>query len=179
MSEELVEELNNAPDPFEEGTESTEATPEPVVEEPKAPTPVEKVIEKVKKIFTRADVKKFITCPIHFPFLYPDFEPFEFDLRLKLSKEAQEQREEFMSLSAAAMTEGLQEQALNEICDLLVNPVRGFGDLEDTGSGPGHSFRSYVETSDPDFKAQLLQIVEGVDNWYWASLQPREFRRKV
>jgi hypothetical protein len=113
----------------------------------------EKKAPPAKKVFSRSDVK--------------------------LSREAEERRQEYLSLSAADMTVKLREQALDEICDLLVALPKGFSDLQDTGQGPGHSYRSYVETADPETKDILLTITEGADNLYWSSISPREFPRTV
>jgi hypothetical protein len=139
----------------------------------------EKKAPPAKKVFSRSDVKRSLSVAVHLPKIYPGYEPWEFELRLKLSREAEERRQEYLSLSAADMTVKLREQALDEICDLLVALPKGFSDLQDTGQGPGHSYRSYVETADPETKDILLTITEGADNLYWSSISPREFPRTV
>lgn len=136
-------------------------------------------VEAPKKVFTLADIKRSITVSVHLPKLYPEFDPWEFDLRLKLSKEAEDRRQEYLSLSIGEAAVKLQEQALDEICDLLVALPKGFGDLTDNGKGPGSSFREYVNAAGPAQKEFLYVIVEGADNLYWASVMPHEFRRKV
>jgi hypothetical protein len=157
------------PDPFESDNANTTAE-DTVVTTKSQPT---------KKVFTRADIKRSVPVMIHLPKVYPGYEPWEFEFRLKLSKEAEERRQEYLSLSASDMTVKISEQALDEICDLMVSLPKGFGDLKDTGQGPGPSFRSYVETSDPEVRDQLYTIVEGADNLYWQSISPREFHRAV
>lgn len=148
-------------------------------------SPVEKVIDEKDekknppKVWTRKDAVKFVTVPLHLPKLYPDFDPWVFKMRLKLSSEAEERRQTYLALSASERTSRIDEQMLDEVCDLLVSMPTGFGDLQDTSNGPGHSFKSYVETSAPDEKILLSKIVEGVSNHYWAFLMPREFRPAV
>ena len=133
--------------------------------------------EAPKKVFTRNDVKRFIEAPLVFPAIYPGYEPFVFRMRLKLSREAEERRQQYLSLSAAEVTARTSEQALDEVCDLLTELPTGFGDLRDTGQGPGPSFRSYYETTtDPDVKEFLRLVVEGADSFYWGAVAPREFR---
>ena len=146
---------------------------EPSVES--APEPLE--VSTAKKVFTRNDVKKFVEVKVYLPKLYPDYEPWTFKLRLRLSKEAEERRQEMLALSATEATARASEQALDEVCDLLIELPSGFGDLKDTGQGPGHSWKSYVETAPDESSKQLLfAITEGADSLYWASISPREFR---
>ena len=136
-----------------------------------------KVTEQTKKTFTRNDIKRHIELAIVFPKIYPDYEPWGFKFRLKLSAQAEERRQEYLSFAAADQTTKQTEQALDEVCDLLVALPTGFGDLQDTGLGPGHSFRSYVETAtDTDMKDFLAMVVEAADSAYWGAIQPREFR---
>ncbi|MEP6756384.1 MAG: hypothetical protein ABJA67_12845 [Chthonomonadales bacterium] len=137
------------------------------------------VAQSSKKVFSRNEIRRSVEVAVHMPELYPGFEPWVFKFRLKLTKEAEERRQEYLSLAAAQMTLKLSEQALDEVCDLLAALPTGFSDLKDTGQGPGHSFRSYVETADSEAKDLLLQIVEGADNLYWQKISPREFRRAV
>jgi hypothetical protein len=158
---------DEAKDPFE-----GESKPQVQVEAKPAVDPT------AKKVFTKADIKRFFTIKVALPFIYTDFAPWEFDLRLKLSGEAEDRRQEYLALGQSQQTVKLSEQALDEICDLLVNPPRGFGDLLVGGSiNPGTAFRKYVETeTDEATKALLLTIVEGASNLYWGSILPREFR---
>src|SRR5689334_12432569 len=78
---------------------STEA---PIKEAPKA--------QKPKKIFSLKDVVRTVTCPVHLPKLYPDFEPWVFKLRIKLSKEAEDRRQEYFTLSQMEQTVKAPEQ---------------------------------------------------------------------
>lgn len=132
---------------------------------------------KPKKIFTRGDIKKSIDVRVIFPKIYPDYEPWGFKMRLKLSTEAEDRRQEYLSLSASQRQVKVSEQALDEVCDLLTELPTGFEDLQETGKGPGHSFRSYVETTtDPDMKDFLAMLVEAADSAYWGAITPLEFR---
>lgn len=146
-------------------------------------TTVQDVIDEQaqpKKVFNRNDVRRSVDVQVVFPRLYPDYEPWGFKMRLKLSREAEDRRQEYLSLSAVKQTEQMTQQALDEVCDLLVELPTGFDDLKDTGKGPGHSFRSYVETAtDPDMKEFLAMLVEAADSAYWNAIAPREFRKQV
>jgi hypothetical protein len=130
-----------------------------------------------KKVFTVADVKRHITVKVHLPFIYPDYEPWEFDLRLKLSQDAEERRQQYLALSAAQQTIKLEEQALDEVCDLLVSLPRGFGDLQAIGNNPGKAFEHYVKSiTDPDARQTVFNIVKTAEDFYWGMILPREFR---
>ena len=172
-------------DPFED--EGSPATPQSVEgqlpdlstdDEAEAPKPTVPLVTP-KKVFSRNDVVRAVKVFVHLPKLYPGYEPWGFELRLKLSQEAEERRQEYLALAPTEATVKLGEQNLDEICDLLVSTPSGFSDIKDDGKGPGSSFRNYVETADAEAKALLMQIVEGADNLYWASISPREFRREV
>lgn len=142
--------------------------------------PIEAQLEVAppKKKFTRSDIRRTIDIEINMPRLYEGYEPWGFKLRLKLSAEAEERRQEYLSLAASEQVVGLSLRNLDEVCDLLTELPTGFDDLKQDGKGPGSSFRSYVETcEDPAMKDLLFQIVEGVDTVYWATISPREFRR--
>lgn len=135
------------------------------------------VINKPKKVFTRADVRKTVDINVVFPRLYPDYEPFGFKFRLKLGNEAEDRRQDYLSLAPTDRVVKQSEQALDEVCDLLVAIPTGFADMQDTGQGPGATFRSYVETAtDPAARAMLDMIVEAADSAYWGATAPREFR---
>lgn len=179
-------------DPFEEDSQGpTPKTVEPAsdVKLPDISIPTSRSLSEAdpvispktskKKVFTRANITRSVKVSLCFPKLYPDYEPWTFEFRLKLSQEAEERRQQYLSLAASLMTVKLHEQALDEVCDLLVSLPTGFGDLQDTGQGPGQSFRSYVETSTAEMKDQLLLICEGADNLYWQSISPREFRESI
>lgn len=136
--------------------------------------------EKPKKVFTRNDVKRSIELNIVFPKIYPEYEPWGFKMRLKLSKEAEERRQTYLSLAASEQTASEFEQALDEVCDLLVEMPTGFGDLLATGKGPGDSFRNYVKTAtDTDMKDFLAMVVTAADSAYWGAITPREFRKPL
>lgn len=187
--------VNLDADPFQEVQQETTDQPTPQTDVPEPPptvlvpstedladTQAETVAVEAppaKKVFTRADVKRHITVEVCLPKLYPGYEPWAFDLRLKLSRDAEERRQEYLALAASQMTVKLKDQVLDEICDLLVAYPRGFSDLPDGSGNPGTAFRAYVESSDPVTKELLLQIVEGADNLYWSSITPREFQRTV
>lgn len=150
---------------------------------PPQPTPIKQAIaeaqQPAKKVWTRGDVVRHIGVSVVLPSLYPNFEPWEFDLRLKLSQEAEERRQEYIALSAAQMTVKENDQNLDDLCDLLISAPRGFDDLKDDGRGPGSSFKDYVTTSPPDVRAQLDNIVQGAITLYWRKISPQEFRPKV
>jgi len=157
--------------------DNTEATvtpqPESVVEAQQGETPDP---PKPKKVFSRSDIKRSVEVKIIFPKIYPDYEPWVFNFRLKMSQDAEDRRQEYLSLSATQRMVKMSEQALDEVCDLLVDMPTGFSDLKDTGKGPGHSFRSYVETADPEMKDFLYMLVEAADSAYWGAITPLEFR---
>jgi len=138
------------------------------------------VKEVVKKVFNRNDIKRTIDLQIVFPKIYPDYEPWGFKFRLKLSREAEETRQQYLSLAAAEQTAKITDQALDEVCDLMAELPTGFSDLVDLGKGAGHSFRSYVTTAtDPDMKDFLAMVVEAADSAYWGAITPREFRKPL
>lgn len=147
-------------------------------EEPQTEATVsEDAVSTPKKVFRRDMVVRDIKVSLHMPKLYPDIEPWEFRLRLKLSDDAEERRQEYLSFVPAEQTVKAKDQALDEVCDLLMSLPKGFEDLKDTGKGPGHSFRSYLESAEPEAKATLYQIVEGVSGVYWRTIMPYEFRK--
>jgi hypothetical protein len=151
----------------------TGSVTQPTVEQPQAET-------KPKKVFTRDDVRSSIKVSVTLPRLYEGYDPWEFLLRIKLSTAAEEKRQEFLSLAPALQAEKTQEQNLLELCDLLKALPKGFGDLKDNGTGPGPSFREYVETCpSAEMKTMLYTIVEGAVNLYWRTIMPVEFRKQV
>lgn len=140
---------------------------------PTAPPPVPK-----KKVFTRNDIRNSIIVGVELPKMYEGYDPWMFELRIKLSNEAEEKRQKHLSLAPALQLEKANEQYLNDLCDLLVSLPTGFGDLKDNGRGPGASFREYVETCpNPAMKDLLYQISEGAVNLYWRTILPVEFRK--
>lgn len=139
------------------------------------PTEIE-VLPKKKKVFSRSNVVRHVLCQVELPELYPDFEPWSFKLRLKLSQDADERRQEYMALAPTDRLVKERDQNLDELCDLMLAAPKGFDDLSDNGSGPGDSFKEYVNTSDEATKNMLLNIVEGAITLYWRKLSPREFR---
>lgn len=139
----------------------------------------EETPKKALKVFTRSDIVRSVKVDVHLPSLYPGFEPWQFDLRLKFSQEAEERRQEYLALSASDQTIKEPEQNLDELADLLKSLPKGFGDLQDDGNGPGSSFKNYVLTSDPATKEMLLTIVRGAITLYWRKVSPQEFRRTV
>jgi hypothetical protein len=133
-----------------------------------------------KQVWTRNDVKQGLLIAVHLPFLYANYEPWVFNMRIKLSEDAEERRQEYLSLAASEQTVKFPQQALDEVCDLLKSLPTGFGDLKDNGKGPGPSFRSYIETTvDPEAKDLLYKIAIGASNLYWMHVTPREFRKQV
>lgn len=136
-------------------------------------------VPKRKKVFTRADIKKTIDFKVHLPRLYEDYEPWGFKLRLKLSKDAEERRQEYLSLAPVKQTAQASQHALEEVCDLLSELPTGFSDLVYDGQSAGSSWKGYVESATGEAKDLLLAITEGADNLYWASISPREFRTEV
>lgn len=149
-----------------------------------APQPKEtkKVAKKevatpTKKIFSRNDIVRSVKFSVHLPGLYPDFEPWGFELGLKMSADAEERRQEYLALSASEQTIKEDEQYLDELCDLLRATPTGFGDLQDTGMGPGPSFKSYVQTAeDPAVKEILYNVIRGAMTLYGRKMSPHEFR---
>lgn len=129
------------------------------------------------KVFTRKDVRRTVPVSIHFPQLMPGI-VFGFEMRLKLSQEAEDSRQEYLSLSQADQTLKQDEQNLNELCDLLVNYPTGFGDLQ-TQLPPKDAFKDYVKNADPEAKAFLNNLVQGAINVYWRKISPQEFRKTV
>lgn len=128
------------------------------------------------KVFTREDVIRHVPVAIHLPMILPGYAPFEFKLRLKLSKEAQEAREQYLALSQTAQVTQEDDVNLNELCDLMTETPKGFADLTDIGTGPGDSFKSYVKTATGSSREILNIIVRGATNLYWKKLAPQEFR---
>lgn len=132
-----------------------------------------------KKFFTRRDVKRYVPISLYFPTLYPDYEPISFKFKLALSSEVEKQKESYLALSATEQTKDEFKQALDEVCDLLIELPEGFGDLTEVkGEPPATTFRRYVEeTTDPDALFFLKKIVVGADGQYWNTIFPRLFRR--
>lgn len=149
----------------------------PVVVVPSTPPPPSEP-EKPKG-FSRTDVKRHIEIPLHFPSLYSDV-VFTFKLRLKLSGTAEEERQKWLDLSPQKRTETYREQALREVCDLLVDMPTGLLDLKYDGRSNKSSLKNYIETeTDQDAKEFLYMLVEGVDSAYWNAIAPREFRKPL
>lgn len=132
-----------------------------------------------KKVWTRAQVVRSVKCPVILPALYPDVDPWVFDMRLKLSVDAEERRAVYLALSPSEQTVKEQEQNLDEVCDLLNTMPTGFGDLKENGMGPGPSFKDYVMSSDEATKQTLFTIVRGAINLYQRKTSPHEFLGKV
>jgi hypothetical protein len=132
-----------------------------------------------KKVFSRKDIVRSIKFQVHLPILYPDFEPWGFNLRLKMSQDAEERRQEYLALAPTDQTVKEDGQYLDELCDLLIETPTGFGDIADDGRGPGSSFKNYVTTSEPDAQAILFNIVKGAMTLYWRKISPHEFRPTV
>lgn len=132
-----------------------------------------------KKVFSKAKVVRSVEVGVTLPKLYPDFEPWVFKLGLKLSKDAESRRQSYLSLSASDQQVKLEEQALDEICDLLLESPTGFEDLQHiAGPSAGPQFRQYVEsTTDIEAKKTLLAIVDGASTLYWRTILPQEFRK--
>jgi hypothetical protein len=146
-------------------------------EEIPAPSPTPpKPKEAPRKTFSRDDVRRHIEVGVILPDLYPDYEPWKFKLRLKLSRDAEERRQEYLSLSPAEMTVKEQEQNLDELTDLLVDYPEGFSDLQ-KNLPPGPAFKDYVMSAPADMKDVLFSIVTGATTLYWRKISPREFRR--
>jgi hypothetical protein len=156
---------------------------EPVAQQPAPPPlPIEEPVapaEPKRKVWGRGDIVRSVKCPVHLPNLYPDFAPWVFELRLKLSIDAEERRAEYMALAPSEQTVKEQEQNLDELCDLLMSAPTGFADLKDNGAGPGPSFRDYVMTSDAATKETLFTIVRGAINLYGRKTSPHEFLGKI
>ena len=145
-------------------TQTAKAEPKPV----SAPAPQ-------KRGFSRTMVKSFFTYKFAFTTIFPDV-VFEFDLKYMLFKDAEDARQEWLSKSIVEQVHQEDAQYLAQVCDLLASMPRGFDDLQDTGQGPAHSFKSYVETSDPESRNFLNLLIKGVITGYWNAVSPREFR---
>lgn len=131
-----------------------------------------------KKRFSRGDIKRIITVKIHWPSLYPDYEPWVFKLRLILSPEMQRKREDWLGLTPAERNskDKVREEVLGEVCDLLADKPEGFEDWPDDGRGPGVQLREYYNSvTDPEGKEIVYSIIEAASNGYWAKVLPREF----
>lgn len=146
-------------------------TPQP------SPQPQQPQTEK-PNVFVRGKGKRNIEFSFTLNRIFPDV-AFKFCLRTMLSKEAEEQRQKYLSLSALEQTYKEAEETLDELCDLMTKLPEGFGDLKDTGKSPGYSFRNYYETSDSEDKENLDLILRAAYGLYWGSLSPREFRKQV
>lgn len=128
---------------------------------------------KNKRVFTLKDIKRTVTVRVGLPGIYDtdEFELWSFVFRTKLSKEAQERRAKFLALPAAERTERSLEQALDEVCDLLVEVPEGFGDFPPESDGTlAERARKYFN-QDP----QLLEIADAANSAYYAKVLPREF----
>lgn len=136
---------------------------------------------KTKKLFTRDSAPRSIPISVHLPKIFPDYEPWVFPMRMKLSEDAESQRQDYFSWSLAKQSEKGHNQALNEVCDLLTALPTGFGDLvKIEGQKPGTTFRNYIEgTTDAAQRHMLDLIVGGAATLYWNSVMPREFLEKV
>ena len=144
------------------------------------PVAKEETKEPPKKVFTRNDVRRSVPVQVHMPQLYPGFDPWGFKLRLKMTQQAEERRQEYLALSASDQMVKESEQNLDELCDLLVEAPQGFGDLSTEGfANPGDAFKNYVNTADTVAKEMLLQIVRGAITLYWRKLSPQEFRKSI
>lgn len=129
-----------------------------------------------RKLFTRADVVRGVEVKVALPKLYPDYEPWAFKLRLKMTSDAEERRQVYLALNPTEQTLKETDQNLDELCDLLTALPKGFGDLKDNGQGPGSSFRDYVETASAEQRPILDTIVRGAVTLYWRNTSPQEFR---
>lgn len=162
---------------------SPQPQPMPAVLEaqPKSqPSPETHTQPTAKKVFTRKDVKRFVKVSLVLPFLYEEYEPWSFKFRFALSKQMDEQKQDFLSMSAMEQTQKDFSQSLDEVCDLLLELPTGFGDLNPEGAAvvnPGAMFRAYVEeTTDPEAREQIQAIIKGAANQYWTVIAPRAFR---
>lgn len=124
------------------------------------------------ELFTVADIPDSVPVSMHFPKMFPGKKPFEFQLRMELSKEAKERRAKFSALSAAERTERERAQAVDELCDLLVEPPKGFGDFPAQAQGEtlyDVALRYFNQ------KPLLQQIAEAANTAYYNTVLPREF----
>lgn len=152
----------------------------PLYSDPKpAPTKpsVEETPKKALKVFKRSDIVRTVPVTVCLPNLYPDFAPWEFNLRLKMTQDAEERRQEYLALIPSKQTVNEPEQNLDELCDLITKTPTGFSDLVDDGKGPGSSFKNYVLTADPVTKDMLFAVVRGAMTLYWRKISPQEFRK--
>lgn len=161
----------------EEITTAEVGTPQTSPVEAKPPVASVSTPTKSKRTFTRSDVVRSVPVEVFLPTLYPDFEPWGFNLRLKMTADAEERRQEYLALSPTEQTVKEAEQNLDELCDLMLSAPTGFGDLKDNGKGPGSSFKEYVMTSDEETKDMLFTIVRGAITLYWRKISPQEFRK--
>jgi hypothetical protein len=139
-----------------------------------------------KKVFTLNDVKRVIEVPIHWPAIYPGYEPWVFKFRLALSDEMEKKRQEWMGMTDAEANaaEKFRSTVLEQICDLLVEHPTGFGDLGNPESLPSQSpalvFKSYVTNAkDPEQKETIYRILIAAYNGYWGRALPQSFRPEV
>jgi hypothetical protein len=130
-----------------------------------------------KQFFSRSAVPPTLEIKIGLPDLFPDWEPFGFEFGYALSRECEQRREKYMAMAVADRVAKRDEQALDEVCDLLRGQPVGFGDYTPiVGQTPGQSFRSYVEhTTDPDARLIVNKVVNAAEVLYWDKITPREF----
>lgn len=143
------------------------STPQPELPKPKL------------RVFRRSDTVRSVWVKLALPDLYPGYEPWTFELGLKLTEQAEERRQEYLALTPTEFTVRAAEQNLDELCDLLRSMPQGFGDLQDNGQGPGPSFMDYVKTADTGTKDMLMAIVQGAITLYWRKISPQEFRKSL
>jgi hypothetical protein len=155
----------------------------PVPAKQEADTPA----KPIKKVFTLNDVKRVIEVPIHWPAVYPGYEPWVFKFRLALSAEVEKKRQEWLGMTDAEAneTEKFRANVLEQICDLLVEHPTGFGDLGTPENLPHQSpalvFHSYVKeaSKDPEQKETLYRILIAAYNGYLGRALPQSFRQEI
>jgi hypothetical protein len=134
------------------------------------------------KIFSTTDVVRQVRCVVHLPKLYPGYQPWEFLFRLQLSSEMQKQRERFLGLAAVEREKQGLDQAVDEVCDLLLAEPTGFADFpgQDSGKPLKERAKEYVTSqTDEQVRLTLKIIYEGASLLYWNSISPREFLETV
>lgn len=134
-----------------------------------------------KFVWQRGATKRVIEVQVHWPSLYANYEPWGFKFRLALSDQMMEKRDKWLGLPAGERNkrEAIRSEIVDEVCDLLVDFPTGFGDLNKSTDlrSPSVALRAYYDqTTDPEQKETLYQIMEAANTGYWAKALPREFR---
>lgn len=129
-----------------------------------------------KVLFSRTMTIPPFVVKVCLPDILPDCKPFVFPMRIKLTVDAEDERQKYIALSPTEQVMKEEEYTLDEVCSLIAGTPQGFEDLKDDGNGPGSSFKNYVKTAVGDHRDILMKIVQGASSLYWRKTMPQEFR---